>query len=236
MRRAEPGSDTRGLSEQIVGVVLRLDHYHSDGFKRGRPYLFEALWWIAQACLVRSWIPGSLHRRLLLRLFGAEIGQNVTIKPGTRIKFPWRLKIGDHTWIGEDVWIDNLAPIKIGAHCCISQGAYLCTGSHKWNGPRFDLIVRPIEIEDSAWICARAIVAPGVIIKEGSVLAMGGVATTDLAPWGLYGGVPAKWMKARRLKEHAFDESPGRADGVPGCAPSRKEPCQSHESARPPLV
>lgn len=184
---------------------MRLDQYDASGFVRGRPLWVEALWWLMQAALVRSWIPGAAHRQYLLRLFGARIGEGVTIKPGVRVKFPWRLQIGDHTWIGEDVWIDNLAPVKIGSHCCMSQGAYLCTGSHNWSRQRFDLTVRPIEIKDQAWVCAKAVVAPGVTIAEGSVLSLGSVATGNLGAWGLYSGVPAKRIKARLIENDEPD-------------------------------
>ena len=101
-------------------------------FSRGRSRLVEVLWLVLDALLVRSRVPGSAHRRLILRAFGALIGKRVLIKPGVRIKFPWRLEIGDDSWVGEDVWIDNLAPVQIGANCCISQGVYICTGSHDW--------------------------------------------------------------------------------------------------------
>jgi putative colanic acid biosynthesis acetyltransferase WcaF len=124
----------------------------------------------------------------------------VDIKPGVRIKFPWRLKIGDHSWIGEDVWIDNLAEVSIGSHCCISQGAYLCTGSHDWTKSSFDLIIRSIHLGDRSWIAARCVVGPGVRAGEGSVLALGSVATEDLAPWSIYTGSPATLTKTRRLK------------------------------------
>jgi putative colanic acid biosynthesis acetyltransferase WcaF len=82
---------------------MRLDKYSNSGFERGRPRWVEALWVIAQAFFLSSWIPGSMHRVALLRSFGAKIGDRVTIKPGVRVKFPWRLHIGDHSWIGERV-------------------------------------------------------------------------------------------------------------------------------------
>jgi putative colanic acid biosynthesis acetyltransferase WcaF len=158
----------------------------------------EALWLLAQAALVRSWMPGSRHRVALLRLFGARIGMGVMIKPGVRVKFPWRLVIGDHAWLGEDVWIDNLAPVTIGSHCCISQGAFFCTGSHDWSSESFDLIVKPITIADHAWIGARATVAPGVCVGEGAVLSLGSVATGDLAPWSVHAGMPALNKRPRK--------------------------------------
>lgn len=177
--------------------TLRLDTYNRNSFDRGRPKWMEALWLIAQWILVSSSLPGTSHRRWVLRLFGARIGRGVDIKPRVRVKFPWRLTVGDHSWIGESVWIDNLADVNIGSHCCISQGAYFCTGSHNWAEPGFDLIIAPIVIANSTWICARSVVGPGVTVGEGSVLALGSVATHNLMPWSIYSGTPAKRVKAR---------------------------------------
>ena len=135
---------------------MRLDLFNNTNFSRGRPVWVEALWLFVQALFINSWIPGSVHRKLLLRLFGAKIGKGTFFKPGVKVKFPWRLEIGEHTWIGEDVWIDNLAKVTIGSHCCISQGVYLCTGSHDWSKKRFGLIIEPITVVDKAWLCAKA--------------------------------------------------------------------------------
>ncbi len=176
----------------------RLADYSAPQFSRGRPAVFEALWLVVQSLFVASWLPGSGQRRLLLRLFGARIGKGVVVKQRVRVKFPWRLAIGDNTWIGEDVWIDNLAPVTIGADCCLSQGAYLCTGSHDWSRSSFDLITKPIVIGDGAWIAARAIVGPGVSVGEGAVLGLGSTATRDLAPWQVHLGVPARPVAERR--------------------------------------
>jgi len=168
-----------------------LAEFRNPEFSRGRSRAVETLWLAVQWAFVSSWLPGSAHRRAALRLFGAKIGAGVVIKPGVRVKFPWRLEIGEHSWIGEDVWIDNLAPVVIGADCCVSQGAYLCTGSHNWKSRTFDLITKRIRVEDGAWIAAKAVVAPGVVVGEGAVLGLGSVATRDLAPSGVYRGNPA---------------------------------------------
>ena len=173
------------------GGLVDLSRYDTGGFDRGRSAVVEALWILVQALLVRSWLPGAAHRRWLLRLFGARIGAGVDIKPGVRVKFPWRLSIGAHSWIGEDAWIDNLAEVVIGDNCCISQGVYLCTGSHDWGKPAFDLIAKPIRVGSGAWIAARAVVAPGVTVGEGAVLGLGSVATGDLLPGTVYQGCPA---------------------------------------------
>ncbi len=174
-----------------------LAQYSSKDFVRGRSKVLIAVWTVVDLLLISSWIPGSWHRRLVLKLFGAHIGAGVVLKPRVRVKFPWRLAVGDHSWIGEGVWIDNLAEIKIGAHACISQGVYLCTGSHDWVSPTFDLITKPIEICDGAWISARSVVGPGVKVGEGAVLVLGSTVTKDMSPWMVYAGVPAEPVRYR---------------------------------------
>ncbi len=174
-----------------------MSDYSAGTFTRGRSALVEALWLLVQALLVSSWLPGSWHRRLVLRMFGAQIGDGVIVKPGVRVKFPWRFTVGNNSWLGEDVWIDNLAPVSVGADCCISQGAYLCTGSHDWSKPGFDLITRPINICDHAWIAAGASIGPGVTVGAGAVLALASVATADLEPWSIYRGNPAAAIRER---------------------------------------
>ena len=98
---------------------------------------------------------------MLLRMTGASVGAGVVIKPRVTIKYPWKLAVGNHSWIGEQVWIDNLDQVTIGAHVCISQGALLLCGNHDYKKPTFDLITGPIVLEDGVWIGAKASVALG---------------------------------------------------------------------------
>ncbi|QHA12199.1 colanic acid biosynthesis acetyltransferase WcaF (plasmid) [Cereibacter sphaeroides] len=167
--------------------------------RRGAAKWREGLWTVVQAIFFASWLPGSAMRRSVLRLFGAYIGEGVVIKPRTRVKFPWRLRVGDNSWIGEDVWIDNLAPVIIGSNVCISQGVYLCTGSHNWSCATFDLITSAISIGDGAWVAAQSTVGPGVSIGEGAVLGLGSTATKDLEPWTINCGLPAVRLKMRSM-------------------------------------
>lgn len=175
---------------------MNLDTYSTNGFHRGAPRSVEAIWLIGSA-LVASGLPGSGWRCALLRLFGATIGMGAVLKPGIKVKFPWRLILGNHVWIGERVWIDNLAQVKIGNHVCISQGAYLCTGSHNWSREDFRLIVKGIDIQDHVWICASVNVAPGTTIEKGAVVSMGGLAQGQLKKWTVYAGTPALPVKKR---------------------------------------
>ncbi|AVP99871.1 colanic acid biosynthesis acetyltransferase WcaF [Ahniella affigens] len=169
----------------------RLDRFDNRQFVRGRSALVEALWLVVQGWLFASDLPGSGWRRLLLRWFGAEIGQGVVIKPRVRVKFPWRLQIGDHAWIGEAVWIDNLARVEIGAHACVSQGAYFCTGNHDWRREDFALRTEPIVVGAHAWVGAMAQLAPGATLADGAILAMGSRLSGNTAPDRLYAGCPA---------------------------------------------
>ena len=144
-------------------------------------------------------IPSSVKARVL-RIFGAKVGNGVVIKPNVSIKYPWFLTIGDNCWIGEDVWIDNLAHVNIESNVCLSQGAYLLTGSHDYKKEAFDLLLGEIVLEYGVWIGAKATVCPGVTCKSHSVLAVGSVATKDLEEYGVYQGNPAVWKRERVIE------------------------------------
>jgi putative colanic acid biosynthesis acetyltransferase WcaF len=126
-----------------------------------------------------------------LKLYGAKIGDGVVIKPSVNIKYPWKLQVGNHTWIGEGVWIDNLSDVKIGNSVTLSQGALLLTGSHDHTKETFDFISAPIVLEDGVWIGAKAVVYGGVNCKTHSILGILSVAEKDLQPYTIYKGNPA---------------------------------------------
>ena len=162
-------------------------------YSPGRGPLIRVLWYVASLVVFQSgWMPLYGIKRWLLRRFGAAVGAGAVIKPHVRIKFPWRLRLGAHCWIGEDVWIDNLADVEVAEDACISQGAYLCTGSHDHRRVTFDLIVKPIVIEEAAWVGARAVVLPGVIVCRGAVVAAGSVVTRDVPAGVIAGGSPCR--------------------------------------------
>jgi putative colanic acid biosynthesis acetyltransferase WcaF len=175
-----------------------LSRYSPGGFDRGAGTLKEGLWLVTSLVLFRL-CPFSFSalKCVVLRAFGAKVGRNVTIKPQVKITFPWKLTVGDHVWLGEECWLLNLERLAIGSHVCISQRAFLCTGSHDFKSTTFDLITRPIQIEDGAWIGAGAWVGPGVTVHSHAVLTAGSVAAKDLATDGIYRGNPALLVKQR---------------------------------------
>lgn len=135
----------------------------------------------------------------ILRSFGAKVGKNVMIKPKVNIKYPWLLTIGDYVWIGEEVWIDNLAEVSIGNNACLSQGAMLLTGNHDYTRSTFDLKVGKIALEEGAWIGAKSVVCPNVTCRSHAVLAVNSVAVKDLEAYGIYQGNPAQWIRERKM-------------------------------------
>ena len=135
----------------------------------------------------------------LLRLFGAEVGNGVVIKPGVNIKYPWKLSIDDYSWIGENVWIDNLSEVNIGKNVTVSQGALLLTGTHDHSKASFDFISFPIILEDGAWIGAKAMVTGGVTCHTHSILGVNSLAENNLKPYTVYKGNPAVAVMIRNI-------------------------------------
>jgi len=151
--------------------------------------------------LKNSYNPFSGLKITVLKLFGAQIGKGVVIKPSISVKYPWKLKIGDYTWIGENVWIDNLDEVTIGSHVCISQGALILCGNHNFKKPSFDLIIKPIILEDGVWIGANSTVTQGVICHSHSVLSVQSLANKNLEPYSIYQGIPAIKIRERKIDE-----------------------------------
>ena len=177
--------------------------YDNKWYSSGRSRLVEALWFFFGLPLLRSrLLPFSSFRSSILRCFGATVARKVVLKPGIRVKYPWLLSLGAHSWIGEDVWIDNLVPVTIGANVCVSQGAYLCTGNHDWSDPAFGLQVQPVVLKDGSWVGARAVICPGVRIEECGVAAAGSVVTNSIPAYEIHAGNPARLLRRREFRSH----------------------------------
>ena len=176
-----------------------LSTYNNKWYKPGS-HLKRFLWYfINELFLKNRYNPSSSIKLFWLKCFGAKIGNGVVVKPSVNIKYPWKLKIGNHCWIGEDVWIDNLDEVTIGDHVCLSQGAFLICGNHNYKSTAFDLIVKPIHIESGAWIGSKSIVGPGVTVGSHAVLSLGSVASNNLDSFSIYRGNPAIKIKSRNI-------------------------------------
>ena len=178
-------------------MKTQLSGFNNDWYNPG-PKHKRVIWYLVNELFIKNTLnPSSGLRIVLLRLFGARIGNGVIIKPGVNVKYPWKLSIGNHCWIGENVWIDNLDYVEIKNNVCVSQGALLLCGNHNYKLPSFDLIIKPITLEEGCWIGAKSIVAPGVKIGEQAVLSLNSVASNDLEPNFIYRGNPALKIKKR---------------------------------------
>ncbi|MFT3919798.1 WcaF family extracellular polysaccharide biosynthesis acetyltransferase [Cloacibacterium sp.] len=181
-------------------IETRLENFDSSVFDKEASKIKILTWFFVNALIVKaSWNPFMKIKIFFLRLFGAKIGKSLIIKNNVNIKFPWKLKIGDNVWLGENSWIDNLDHVTIGNNVCISQGALLLTGNHDYTLPTFDYRNAPIILEDGVWIGAKAIVCPGVTCKTHSILCVGSIASKNLEAFKIYQGNPAINLRDRKL-------------------------------------
>jgi len=146
------------------------------------------IWFLFQSLIFKSgFLPSTLRPRIL-RVFGASVGRGVLIRRGVRVHFPWNLEIGDHCWIGEEVWFINHEKISIGSNVCISQRSIICSGGHDYRSASLEYAHKPVAIKDGAWVCLDAKVLPGVTIGECSVVSAGEIARKSLPDYSMLVG------------------------------------------------
>ena len=192
-RRASPSAPEEGGR-------ARLDTFQNAWYQPGRGLATRVAWLAVNRAFFQTTLPWPCSvKRRLLSVFGARVGRGVVIKNRVTIKYPWRLSVGDHSWIGEGVWIDSLADVRIGAHACLSQGCMIETGNHDWSKPSFDLVLGEVVVEDGAWAAVRSLLLPGSKLASHAVLGAGSVLRGETEPYGVYAGVPAQKVGQRRI-------------------------------------
>ncbi|MDD5362983.1 MAG: DapH/DapD/GlmU-related protein [Ignavibacteria bacterium] len=139
-----------------------------------------------------GYFPSHHIRKLFYRIFGVHIGKGSHIYMGAEIRNPRWLKIGNNTSIGHRVILDARGRITIGNSVNISTGVWIWTAQHDTNSKIFDVYIKPVVINDYAWVSCRSIILPGVTIGKGAVVAAGAVVTKDVEPYTIVGGIPAK--------------------------------------------
>lgn len=168
---------------------------------RGRSSFVVQVWWFVQATLF-SCSPQFMYgwRNFLLRFFGAKVGKGVIIRPTARVTYPWNLKIGDYSWIGDNVDLYTLGEINIGHNVVVSQRSYLCTGSHDYESLAFDIYQKPIVIEDGVWIATDVFVSPGSIVGKNAVIGARSSVFKSVEGGYIYAGTPLCRIKERQFK------------------------------------
>lgn len=193
--------DLTDLSILDAPSMIDLRQYDQSGYDRGRPGWFISLWWLVQAiAFPLSPHPFNGFRQWLLRLFGAKIGKGVIIRPTARFTYPWKVEIGDYSWIGDDVVFYSLDQIRVGCHCVISQKCYLCTGSHSIQDPAFGLKTSPIAIGNGAWLATDCFVAPGVQIGANAVIGARSSVFSNIPTQQVCWGTPARPRYQRQMR------------------------------------
>jgi putative colanic acid biosynthesis acetyltransferase WcaF len=165
---------------------------------RGRSKFTVQLWWIVQETFF-SWSPQFLYgwRILLLKIFGAKIGKGVKIRSTVKITYPWKVSIGDFSWVGDDCTLYSLGNIIIGSHVAIAHGVYFNTGGHDYQTPSFDIFSKPISIQNECWITNDVYIAPGVNIGQGTIVGARSSVFKDLPEGKICIGTPAIAIKNR---------------------------------------
>lgn len=181
--------------------TVDLSKFDNSWYHPGKNLFVRTLWYFANVLFfLNPGFPFCKAKIFVLKIFGAKVGKGVVIKPSVNIKYPWRLTIGNHVWIGEKVWIDNLAFVNIGNNVNISQGAMLLCGNHNYKKTKFDLIIGDITLEDGVWIGAKSIVTSGVTCKTHSILTVNSTASKNLEAYTIYRGNPAVETAKRNIE------------------------------------
>ena len=175
-----------------------LSRFDNSWYQHGAGIVKRTVWYFVNALFfINPCFPFRSPKPYLLRWFGAKVGRGVVIHPGVNIKFPWKLRIGDHVWIGQRAWLDNIDQLTIGDNVVISQGAMIIQGSHDYKRVDYPTLHKPVVLEEGSWVGAGAMVMLGVTLRSHAVLGAGSVATKDLEPYTIYRGNPALPVRER---------------------------------------
>jgi putative colanic acid biosynthesis acetyltransferase WcaF len=187
--RAAAGNFEQDPASSVPVIPLRQAPGERTAWDRGIGVVLA--WSVVELVLVTNpWQISSRIRVQALRAFGAEIGRGVVFRPRTRVRFPWKLRVGDGSWIGEGVWIHNQDGVRIGNDVVISQETFLTTGSHA-HRKDMALITRPISIDDGAWITSRCMVLGGATIGRSALIRPMSVVSGDVPANTVVSGNPA---------------------------------------------
>ena len=162
--------------------------------------LRRSIWGVVQRTLYRM-SPTPLHawRRFLLRSFGARIDGTALPYPNARIWAPWNLTMERWSCLADDSDCYTVAPIMLEQYAIVSQYAHLCSATHDFRSPAFELMARPIRIGEYAWVAAGAFVGPGVTVGDGAVVGARACVVKDVKPWTVVAGNPAREIGTREM-------------------------------------
>jgi putative colanic acid biosynthesis acetyltransferase WcaF len=181
---------------------VRLDRFTGGGLDRGRSYSWEVAWYLVKCAFFLSPLPWPItFKAWLLRLFGAEIGVGFSIKPRVNIHFPWKLRVGDHCWIGEGCEILNMEPFTMGSNSALAHFVYVAAAGHDIQDPSMEYANRPVELGEGSWVGTRAYLGPGTVVGKYAIVGAGAVVVKHVPDETVVGGVPAKVIGRREIRD-----------------------------------
>ena len=143
-------------------------------------------------------------------VLGWRIGPKASILLGQHVQMAGirtsgkKVSIGAGSVINRACLLYTTGGLIIGEQVSIGDGVWLVTGSHDMNDPQFPDFYKPIVIQHHAWIGMRATILGGVTVGEGAVVMAGAVVTRDVPPYAVVGGVPAKVVRERALRNPSY--------------------------------
>ncbi|MBI4091606.1 MAG: acyltransferase [Candidatus Levybacteria bacterium] len=151
-----------------------------------------------------GYIPSHYIRRFFYRIQGMKIGRGSTLHMGAVFYDASKISIGQDTIIGEDAVLDGRDKLVIGDHVDIASEVMIYNAEHDINDESFKAATAPVKIGDYVFIGPRAIILPGVKIGRGAVVGAGAVVTRDVGEFEIVGGVPAKVIGERKIKNPTY--------------------------------
>jgi putative colanic acid biosynthesis acetyltransferase WcaF len=156
-----------------------------------REQALRVLWAFGRWLIVLSPHPCYGWRRMVLRLFGAQVGREARIHSTTVVYMPWNFELGDWAAVGPQVFIYSLGKVRIGHRATVSYRTHVCAGTHDFTDPTLPLLKPAVTVADDAWVGTEAFIGPGVKVGEGAIVAARAVVVKDVEPMTLVGGHPA---------------------------------------------
>lgn len=166
-----------------------------------------ANYWLDFELMLLRWVghvPFHCCRRFFYQLAGIKIGKGSTIHMWANFFQPKNISIGEDTIIGNNAFLDGRAPLTIGNHVDIASEVLIYNSEHNVNDEEMKAREEPVVIEDYAFIGPRVIILPGIKIGKGAVVAAAAVVTHDVLPGKIVGGIPAREIGERKIKDYHY--------------------------------
>jgi acetyltransferase-like isoleucine patch superfamily enzyme len=156
-----------------------------------------------------SHIPSQIIRNILYRhIYRVDMERGVTIYSGGTFFYPFWVRIGKYSILGNNFFIDGRRGVTIGENVNLSRGVSIYTLQHSSQDPGFGVEWWPVTIGDRVWLSANCTILPNITIGEWAIVAAGAVVTRDVEPYTIVWGVPAKKIGERtRDMKYSFESS-----------------------------